>query len=142
LGNGGYRRREIAKVNIPIHDPSAGRSRRYMEHAMSRRKGEETTRTKNRDYPYQVEIDTPDSGGFGKRLDEMHRCAREIARCDFFRRPDYRNISRRSGLREWLLWCFRSQDEADRFHAEYGGRRLVATPNRRRSFDFQYLDPQ
>jgi hypothetical protein len=99
---------------------------------MSYRKGEETKRSKNRDYPFQVEIDVPE-GGLGRRLDELYAAASDIA-------PDHRKSGRRDGIRDWALWCFKSQDEADRFHEKCGGRRLVVTPNRRRSFDFKYLD--
>ena len=106
---------------------------------MSYRKGEETKQSKNRDYPFQVEMQVPE-GGFGRRLDEMHAQAKQVATPDRLGYSGYRNNGRHDGIRDWSLWCFKSQDEADRFHERCGGRRLVVTPNRRRSFGFRYLD--
>lgn len=78
---------------------------------MARRKGEITTRIKNRTHPFQVAICVP-LGGLHGSYDIMYRWAS---------RYDY--VTTSSGLRD-MRWCFRSREVADAFAADCGGERF------------------
>jgi hypothetical protein len=80
---------------------------------MVKRKGERTDRAKNRSHPFQVEIVIPE-GGLGNAMNFLHAGASQWG---------YEMVGVR-GDRSLVRWCFMTRDHADRFAADFGGRRV------------------
>jgi len=81
------------------------------------RKGEQTAKRNERDYPYIVEVDVPPSG-FGNRLDAMLRAHLTLGI------PERRGQTRReaSEIRDYARWCFADARHAESFARAFGGK--------------------
>jgi hypothetical protein len=93
---------------------------------LSRRKGEITSRMRERDYPHIVELPLPPSG-FRSQSDDMLAFHRE------------RGIEPRRG-RGWhddeqyyVRYCFADPAHADAFRERFGGEKLTTPPPRGRA---------
>ena len=79
-------------------------------------KGSPNTKAIQRDFPYGVEMLVPNNG-FGERFIVMHRWHRAAGiECQ-------RGKGSRQGTRDSVCWCFADAAVADRFQAEFGGKR-------------------
>jgi hypothetical protein len=81
---------------------------------MTRRKGEPTGRTNERDYPYIVEMPLPE-GGFGKTLDDIEAFHRERGI------EPHRGRSFRRDSQYVCRWCFGDAATAEAFCVKFGG---------------------
>jgi hypothetical protein len=95
---------------------------------MTRRKGEITGRTNERDYPFIVEMLLPE-GGFGKKLDAMEAFHQERG-VEFHRGRSFRRVGGYV-----CRWCFGDSETAEAFRAKFGG--IAFKLKRRLRYRFQ-----
>jgi hypothetical protein len=85
-----------------------------MMSAMGRYKGQPSAKETAREFPFVVEIMTPE-GGLGRRLDDMHQFHRHR------RITDNRIPRRRDEEHDYIRWCFKDLAIAEAFAAQFSG---------------------
>jgi hypothetical protein len=80
---------------------------------MTRYKGRSKTSLVEREFPHHVEMIVP-RGGFGKRLDQMHKWHR-----DRNIKPRFGRGRRDANNRDHVTWCFADAAMADSFRASF-----------------------
>ena len=78
------------------------------------RKGEQTAKKNERDYPHIVEIAIPEFG-FGRQLDDMDRAHRKLGI------QQRRGGGRRDENGFYARWCFADREHAESFARAFGG---------------------
>lgn len=77
------------------------------------------TKTRDKEYPHQVEIAVPPSG-LGSQMDAM---AKFSARWDYQTWIDIRGILPREQY--FSIWCFTDPEHAEEFASKFGGTRVT-----------------
>jgi len=79
------------------------------------RKGEQTAKRNERDYPHIVEMALP-QGGFGRRLDDMEAAHRGLGI------QSRRGQGRHDDKQYYVRWCFADPQHAESFARAFGGK--------------------
>jgi hypothetical protein len=81
------------------------------------RKGEQTAKKNERDYPHIVEMPLPE-GGLGTRMEEMESAHRQLGI------RQYRGQGRYGAAenRWYARWCFADRQHAEQFARAFGGK--------------------